>query len=62
MLLVLEYSRTVARKVPVFLHINNQLIAIYLILLIVRFRTLYVQFYTFLLLDIPLVLIKCKIK
>jgi len=56
MLLVLEYSRTVARRVPVFLHLNNQLIAIYLILLIVRFRTLYVQFYTFLLLDIPPVL------
>jgi len=62
MLLILEYSRTVAKKVPIFLHLNNQLVAISLILLIVQFRTLYVQFYTFFLLDIPLMLIKCKIK
>jgi uncharacterized membrane protein YwaF len=48
MLLVLEYGRTVARKVPIFLHLNNQLVVISLILLIARFRTLYVQFYTFL--------------
>jgi hypothetical protein len=43
--LVLEYRRTPARKIPIFLHLNNQLVAISLILLIVRFRTLYVQFY-----------------
>jgi hypothetical protein len=47
MALVSEYGRRIARKVPVFLHLNNQLVAISLILVIVRFRTLYVQFYTF---------------
>jgi hypothetical protein len=31
MLLVLEYCRTVARNVPIFLHFNNQLVAIFLI-------------------------------
>jgi len=47
MLLVLEYGRIVARKVPVFLYLNNQLVASFLSLLTVRFRTPYVLFYTF---------------
>ncbi len=47
MLLVSEYGRTIARKAPVFLHLYNQSVAIYLNLLIVRFRTLYVLFFTF---------------
>jgi len=62
MLCVLEYSSTVAKKEPVFLQINNQPVAISLIVLIVRFRTRCVQFYTFFLLDTPPALIKCKIK
>ena len=58
--LVSGFSRTIARKVPVFLHLNYQSVAIFLILLIVRFRTLHVQFYAFFILDLLTMLIKCK--
>jgi len=48
MLLILDCCSSITRKVPIFLQINNQPAAIYFILFIVRFRTLSVQFYTFL--------------
>jgi len=46
--LILKFSQTIARKMPVFLGVNNQLLDIFLDSLIVRFRTVGVQFYTFL--------------
>jgi hypothetical protein len=46
MRLVLEYGQPAAKKVPILSRPNNQLDAISLIVLIVRFRTLHVPFYT----------------
>jgi hypothetical protein len=42
----LRIQQNSSEKSACFLRFNNQLVAIPLILLIVRFRTLYVQFYT----------------